>query len=365
MIISDDIYQFTFFVTITILVILGVTPSFKYKKLSSFPEMNLFIGTIFLLVIPILFIGLRNPFGSWKYLGDTYRYTLTYFRIQNDPSWISSKDLGFYYYMKFLSSFLNIQMFYLVTAILYVAPVYYAFSKWFKKYAYFALIIHVSSLSFWPFGINGMRNGLATSMFILALAFYHRKWIMIFLIALSISFHSSMLLPTFAFIIAHYYKNTKVLIKIWALSIVISFLIGKNIESSLKFLLTSSVGLFDNRVNFTGIKTSFIDSSSRFRIDFIFYGGLVIYLGYYFIYKLNYKDEFFKKIFNLYLIANTVWLYFIYFPYTNRIAYLSWFLIPVLAIYPIIFSKQQKNQSYLMAGSVSISLFFAWLVSFL
>lgn len=365
MIISDDIYQFTFFVSITILVILGVTPSFKYKSLTSFPDMNLILGTTLLLILPILFIGLRNPFGSWRYFGDTYNYTLIYQRIQNDPFWQPNKDLGFYFYMKTLSKFLSIQMFYLVTAILYVVPVYYAFLKWFKKYAYFALIIHVSSLSFWSFGINGMRNGLASSIFILALAFYHRKWIMLILMGISISFHTTMLLPAVAFLIVHFYNDTKVLLKIWAYSIVISFIIGKKIESSLKFLLTSSVGLIDDRVNFTGIKTSFIDSSSRFRIDFIFYGALVIALGYYFMFKLNYKDAFFKKLFNVYLIANTVWLYFIYFPYTNRIAYLSWFLIPVIAIYPIIYSTKQKNQSYLMAGSVTVSLIFAWLVTFL
>jgi len=90
------------------------------------------------------------------------------------------------------------------------------------------------------------------------------------------------------------------------------------------------------------------------------YSGLVIFLGYYFIYKLNFKDKFYLKIFNLYLIANTIWLYFIYFPFTNRIAYLSWFLIPVLAIYPIIYSTKLKNQSYFMAISVLSSLFFAW-----
>lgn len=358
--IPDQYYRITFFISITIIVILGVVPSFRYKKLSSFPDMNLVIGTILLLVIPILFMGLRNPYGSWKYFGDTSNYTRTFLKLQNDPLWKPNKDLGFYVYMKLISNFFSIQSFLFISILIYILPVYFAFLKWFKKYAYFALITFVSSMSFWAYGANGIRNGLATSIFILALAFFERKWLMIFLIMISISFHASMLLPTIALIIVHFYKNTNLLLKIWAISIPISFLIGRKLESSLKLVLTSSVGVFDHRANYGGPPVYFYLEPSKFRLDFIFYSGLVIFLGYYFIYKLNFKDKFYLKIFNLYLIANTIWLYFIYFPFTNRIAYLSWFLIPILAIYPIIYSTKLKNQSYFMAISVLSSLFFAW-----
>lgn len=363
--IPDQYYMISFFISITFLVAIGVVPSLKYKSLTSFPDANLVIGTILLLVIPILFIGLRNPFGSWRYLGDTYTYTLTFQRIQNNPLWVPDKDVGFYYYMRVLAGLFNVQTFYFITAVIYILPVYYGFRKWFGKYAYFALAIHVSSMSFWPFGINGMRNGLATSIFILALAFYHRRWVMIALIAISISFHSSLLLPAFALLAIQFFNNTKWLLRIWLTSVPLCFLFGKKIEAGLKLLMTSSVGSFDSRANFSDTTKNFFYVPSSFRIDFIFYSGIVVFLGYYFIFKLNFKNEFYQRIFNLYLISNTIWLYLIYFPYTNRIAYLSWFLIPVLAIYPIIYSTKLKNQSYFMAGSVSVSLFFAWIVSFL
>lgn len=362
--IADQYYMTTFFTVITVLAIIGALPLLRYRELEKFPEANLMIGTVLLLIVVTLFIGLRNPFGSWRYFGDTYKYTTIYQNIQNDPLWVSSKDYGFYYYMKFLANFFNIQMFFLITAVLYVFPVYYAFQKWFKKYAFFAVVLYVSSMSFWPFGINGMRNGLATSFFLFALAYYNRKWVMYMIIALSISFHTSMVLPTLALVIAQFYKNTKVLASIWLASIPISFLFGRKLLMVINFLVTSSIGLVDDRGDFSGIDSS-VFARSSFRIDFIFYSGIVIYLGYYFVYKLRFKNDFFSKMLNIYIITNTIWLYFIYFPYTNRVAYLSWFLIPVLVVYPIIYATNLKNQSYFMAGAIAISLFFVWILAYL
>lgn len=362
--IEDPYYMTAFFSTITVLSAIGSLPLLRHRELDKFPEANLLIGTITLLVVATLFIGLRNPYGSWRYFGDTYKYTLIYLNIQNDPLWTSGKDYGFFYYVKFIASFFNVQMFFLITSILYIFPVYYTFHKWFKKYAFFAVVLYVTSMSFWPFGINGLRNGLATSLFVFALAFYDRKWIMYGIIGLSISFHTSMILPTLALITVHFYNNTKVLIGVWLASVPISFLFGRQLITVINFLLSSSVGLVDERGDFNEVDSGLFAKSS-FRIDFIIYSAIVIYLGYYFIYKVKFNNKFYTKILNLYIIANTIWLYFIYFPYTNRVAYLSWFLIPILIIYPIVYATQLKNQSYFMAGSIAVSLFFVWLLGFL
>lgn len=353
-----------FFTTITVLSVIGMLPLLRYRELEEFPQENLMIGTTLMLTTVTLFIGLRNPNGSWIYFGDTYAYTLMYLKIQTDPSWVSNEDVGFYYYMKLMAKVFNIQTFYLITAILYVFPVYFSFYKWFNKYAFFAVLLFVTSMSFWPFGINGMRNGLATSFFIFALAFREKRIVMYIIIALSISFHTSMLLPTLALLITEFYNNTKLFLRIWLGSIVVSFLFGKSLMDGLNSILTSSIGQFDGRGDFSGVDAeSFATSSYRF--DFIIYSAIVICLGYYFIYKIQFKNKFFQTIFNTYIISNTIWMYFIYFPYTNRIAYLSWFLIPILIVYPIIYSSNLKNQSYFMAGSVTVSLIFVWLLAYL
>lgn len=362
--IEDQHYMTAFFTSITLLSAIGMLPLYRYRNIKKFPEENLLIGTVLLLVTVTLFIGLRNPNGSWLYFGDTYRYTIKYLKIQADPNWVTNKDYGFYYYMKLMAKIFNVQTFYLVTAFLYVFTVYFSFNKWFKKYAFFAIIMFVTSMSFWPFGINGMRNGLATSFFIFALAFKEKKVIMYGIIAISISFHTSMVLPTLALLGTEFYNNTKLLLKVWLGSIFVSFLFGRNLMNGLNSLLTSSIGQLDGRGDFSGVDASSFATSS-YRIDFIIYSATVIGLGYYFIYKLKFKDIFFDRIFNVYIISNTVWMYFIYFPYTNRIAYLSWFLIPILVVYPIIYAKNLKNQSFFMAGSVAVSLVFVWALAYL
>ena len=362
--IEDEYYMTSFFIFITVLSAIGVLPLLRYRELKKFPEANLLIGTLLLLVIVTLFIGLRNPFGNWLYFGDTHAYTLKYLKIQEDSSWVANKDFGFYYYMKLMAKVFNIQTFYLITAILYVFPVYFSFYKWFKKYAFFAVIMTVTSLSFWPYGINGMRNGLATSFFIFALAFKDKKWLMYGIIGISISFHTSMILPAAALLITELYKNTKLLLKLWLTSIPISFLFGRKLMGIVNFLVTSSIGQLDGRGDFSGVDNNAFASSS-FRIDFIIYSATVIYIGYYFIFKKQFKDPFFLKVFNIYIIANTVWLYFIYFPFTNRIAYLSWFLIPILIVYPIVYVNNLKNQSYFMASCIAVSLFFVWGLAYL
>lgn len=362
--IEDQYYMTSFFSAITIFAALGCLPLLRYKDLDKFPDINLILGTLLLLALSIMFIGLRNPFGSWRFYGDTYKYTQVFQKIQQDPTWISNKDAGFYNYMRFMAKYCNIQTFYFCTALLYVIPAYFSFYKWFKKYAFFAVVLFVSSMSFWPFGINGMRNGLATSFFIFALAFKDKKIIMYSIIALSITFHTSMVLPALALLVAEFYKNTKVLLILWFLSIPISFLLGKSIMNNLYQLLTLSIGRFDGRGDFSNVSANLFSSSS-YRIDFIFYSGITVALGYFFIYKQKFKAAFFTNIFNVYLIANTIWMYFIYFPYTNRIAYLSWFLIPILIVYPIVYSKKLNNQSYFMAGAVTVSLLFVWLLAYL
>lgn len=362
--IEDQYYMTSFFVSITVLSIIGALPLLKYRKLEKFPEANLLVGTVLLLLIVTLFIGLRNPAGSWRYFGDTYRYTLVFEKIKADPSWVSGKDLGFYFYMKVIAQFFNVQMFFLITAMLYVFPVFYAFYKWFKKHAFFAVVLFVTSMSFWPFGINGVRNGLATSFFIFALAFRDKRWLMYSIIGISISFHTSMVLPLLALVITEFYRNTKLLLKIWLISVPLSFLFGRRLLGVVNFLVTSSIGQLDGRGDFSDIESD-VFAASSFRIDFVIYSAVVIALGYYFLYRFKFRDAFYLKLFNIYLISNTIWLFFIYYPYTNRVAYLSWFLIPPLVVYPIIYLKGLKNQSYFMAGSIAVSLFFVWILAYL
>jgi hypothetical protein len=122
-----------------------------------------------LLLFTILYIGLRNPWVGPSEIGDTYAYTCAFMEYKTNmwaDRW-ADKDIGFDYFIRLCASFMSVSMFYLLCAFLYVFPVYITLKKWFGSLTIYALLIYVLAMSFFAFGINGVRNGLATSFFIL------------------------------------------------------------------------------------------------------------------------------------------------------------------------------------------------------
>lgn len=358
-----EIYTATYYLVLSITILLSILPLFFKKDIESFPKINLYVGTFLILILVLAFIGFRDPYASSKYFGDTIQYTSTYNQLDN-ATYGEKKDIGFYSLMVLCKSLMNIQSFYILCSLLYVIPVYYTFRKWFKEYAFFALILFVSSMSFWGFGVNGIRNGLATSLFIFALGFQGKIVITISLMVLSITFHSSLMLPFIAYLLTLKLTNTKILIKVWIFSVVISFFIGNQIEALLGDFFISSGFTDDKRLD--TYFSNEIDgeiADKRYRFDFIVYSGIPIAIGYFYKYKLLFNSIIYDRIFNLYLVANTVWVFLIYLAFTNRMAYLSWFLIPVVLVYPILVDKSILTKKSLLLGTIIVgSLAFTLLI---
>lgn len=364
--ISVEIYSTVYYCILSIVIILGILPLFFKPNLESFPSINLKATNFLLLIITILFIGLRDPFGSWRYLGDTSNYTNIFFNYMDDPIRNFKSDYGFYLLMFFSKEYLNIYIFYMLCAILYVVPIYLVCKKYFNEYALFAFIMFVSSMSFWSFGINGVRNGLATSFFLLGIYFYDKKWLLYALIILSLSFHKSLLLSLIAFVVAIRATNTILLIRIWLVLVVLSYFFGNQIETLVSDLLLNSGFVEDKRVD-----TYFSDEidgmfmERRYRLDFIIYSGIAILLAYYYKYKKGFQDAFYDRIVNTYIIANTIWVFLIYAAYTNRIAYLSWFIMPLVLVYPLLKQKDLvRNQNLFLGLTVLVSLVFSLILAF-
>lgn len=351
-----EIYSSFYYFILSIVILLGIFPLFFKPSLESFPTINLTVTNSILLIFTILFIGLRDPFGSWRYLGDTSHYTDIFFNYMDDPIYGIKSDYGFYLLMLFSKKYLNIYIFYIICAVLYVVPVFLVCKKYFKEYALFAFIMFVSSMSFWSFGINGVRNGLATSIFLLGIYFYDKKWIMYALMILSLSFHKSLILSFIAFILAIRATNTILLIRIWLTLVVVSYVFGSQVETIMSDLLLNSGLVEDKRVD-----TYFSDEldgefmERGYRIDFIIYSGIAILLAYYYKYKKGFQDVFYDRIVNTYIIANVIWIVLIYAAYTNRVAYLSWFIMPMVLIYPLLKQKDLVRNQNLYIGLIILS----------
>lgn len=359
--ILDEFYTSIYFITISICLLFVLAPLFKYGNLYQIPRSILNVNSVLLLLIVIGFIGFRNPWGDREFFGDTRAYTRMFELLSAGDDRESIRDPGFYYFMKFCSSIISIQWFYVLCAILYTLPPYLAFKRWFGKNALFGLSIFVVSMSFWSFGINGLRNGIATSLFLYAISLKRYSVMQIFFMGIAILFHASVILPIIAYVICHIYKNTKVLIALWLIMIPISYFLGSQIDVIMqKIALLGDSGV-DRTQNLFANELDGRSMVRGYRLDFILYSGIPILFGYIYIYKKRVKDVIYNQLFNVYLMSNIAWLFFIYAAFTNRIAYLSWFLMPVVMLYPLLKYRIIKKQNILIGCLIIGTLTFTLL----
>ena len=219
-------------------------------------------------------------------------------------------------------------------------------------------------MSFWGYGVNGIRNGIATSIFLLAITI-ERKIITAIFLFLAVSFHKSLLLPVVAYILTFVHNNTKTYLKIWLFSIPVSLVLGGFWET-----FFTSFGFFeDDRLSTyltdTDAEVMSQFSNTGFRWDFLLYSLTGIYAGWYFIVKKGYEDKMYRQIFNTYVLANAFWILVIRASYSNRFAYLSWFLLGIVTIYPLLKLKFFHNQHVRVAIILLATFAFTYLMYFL
>ncbi|STD53409.1 EpsG family protein [Empedobacter falsenii] len=359
--ISNAEYTPFYYLLITFFTFIFSLPLLKLKYVNNIPKIIERGGVFIFLIIPILFIGLRDPYDNDIYFGDTIRYTYFYEYLNRTEPY---KDIGYYIYMYFFKNILHfsIVLFYVSTAFLYVYIQYLAVKKMHLKNTLYLLIVIVTTMSFWNYGVNGIRSGLASALFLYGLTLSN-KYVRIILFISSFLIHKSFLLPIAIFYLVPLYGNVKFYIRIWIIAVFISIAIGPLIlnfvSSNLSFLISES----DDRVNTYIANSSTSTEGGRFRIDFILYSMIPIILAYYYIFYKKYNNNFYTRILKLYILTNTIWILLIYANFTNRFAYLSWVLIPILLIYPLI--KQNnllKNQNLFLWCIIILNMGFTLLM---
>jgi hypothetical protein len=313
---------------------------------------------VFILIVIILYMGLRPISGA--YFGDMGTYANVFQNYAESGGPFFNQDLGFNIFMLGCAKIMNVNMFFLLCAFLYVFPLYLASQKLFRSYWLYAFLILVGSFSFWAFGTNGIRNGIATSLILLAFAYSDRKIVMIVLMFVAVSFHKSMIIPIAAFIITLFYKDSKKLFYFWLLCIPLSLMAGGFFES-----LFSHIGLSDARTSYLTAGNVNDDQFSHtgFRWDFLLYSATGIYAGWYFIFKRNFKDPLYHQFFNIYIIANAFWILIIRSNFSNRFAYLSWFMLGVIIIYPFLKRQFFKNQYQVLDSIIFLYFIFTYVMN--
>lgn len=312
-----------------------------------------FMGT-FILLFLTLYMGLRPMSG--KYFVDMVTYGRIYNSYAAGGEITIKGDLFFHQFMKLCSTIFSVNIFFLICEIIYIVPLYIVSKKFFSKYWFYAFFMFVVSFSFWTYGVNGIRNGMATSLFLLAISYRNKKSVLIPVIILSCLFHQTMLLPASAYVLTLFVKKPKWYMYGWLLAIPLSLALGSFWEN-----LFAQLGFADERLSgyLTGDKHEAFANTS-FRFDFLFYSSFAVVSGAYFIFKKKYKDPIFIQLFNIYLTTNAFWILVIRANFSNRFAYLSWFLMPLVIIYPFLKKTFFKKQHIVIGKTLLFYFLFTF-----
>lgn len=294
------------------------------------------------ILLGIVVVGFITFFPA-DYGSDKVRYLELFENLETNTY---SKDIGWIYYNKLIKLFFNNSgVFFFITAIFYFSSNYAFLNRLVKKeYVFYLLIATVGALGFFSYGVNTIRAGIGLSFFLLAIV-SRKKFLFVLFAIFSVLIHKSMLIPIAAFFITRIYKNTKYYLWGWLAFLIVSIINVNTVSDFLKTTFAES----DERVDiYIGVETSELYNAG-FRIDFLLYSVLPLLLGTFYIFKLKFNDKFYIHLFNVYVVVNSFWLLLIRIPFTDRFAYLSWFLIPFIVLYPMFKIENLTNRHIKLA----------------
>ena len=318
-------------------------------------------ASLILLFVVTLYMGLRPVSG--RYFGDmaTYKRYFEAYATGDSVNFLGS-DILWHVFMKACSAIMTAQLFFLLCAFLYIAPLYIASKKWLGVDRYLLFLMFLGSFSFWAYGTNGIRNGIATSLFVLAISINDKKLFRYVLFTVSFFIHASLIIPIAAFVLTVFYKNPKHYLLGWLAAIPLSLILGSFWET-----FFASLGFAEDRLSYLteGNVNNDYFASTGFRWDFVIYSAFAVYAGYYFIVKRKFKDAIYIQLFNIYVTANAFWILVIRANFSNRFAYLSWFLMAVIIFYPFFKQRFFTNQQKVLAYTLFVYFGFTYMMRFI
>ena len=327
------------YLPIVILLFLGFTVWTK-RKLVSFP----FYISAFLCVVMILAITALPD----DYSIDKPRYIRLF---RNSYLWgmpDEYKDPGWIYYVTHSAKYLNnnVTLFFLITASVYVFS-YLIFARhYFKKDSFYFIVMSMGCLGFGAYATNTIRAGFAISFMMLAFVF-RKKIFMLPLMFCAVMLHRSMIIPALGFIITEFINKKWIFCLIWLFCFVLSV---TNVDIS-SFL--EEFHFVDYRIEASMESVELYKKG--FRLNFLIYSVIPLLISFYNIFKYDIHDKLLQRMVNTYLLANALWLLAIRIHYSDRLAYLSWFLIPFITLYPVIkYKDKYNNPNRLVIGIMSI-----------
>lgn len=310
----------------------------------SFDYRPLLLFSVFFIIL----FGLRPISG--RYFGDTRVYANRFEMLQNygilnaDGSDDVGADWLFDIILKVCVEIMDVHLWLLLLMCCYIILIYKGCKKIDRKHGALLMLFCIGSFEFYTFSVNGVRNGIACSIMIMAIAALCKRKIVVaaILCFIATGFHKSAILPAATLFFSYYVRNPKYMFIAWLTAIGVSLAVGGQIDAML------STMSYDERLagNLQGDEADGVIMEHRFRWDFLLYSSMPIILAWYTIFKRKLFDCTYLVLLGTYMYANAFWVLAIRAIFSNRIAYLSWFIYPIVLAYPLLnFEVFKKNHS--------------------
>lgn len=362
------LYEYIYLLLVSIMTAVIASRYRNASGIGTYAEKGGEAANVILVLLLILFIGVRPI--DWRYFGDTINYANHYLRyLDGTPfSFTWEGDLVFDNWFAWVGSKrLGLSFFFTTIAAVYFGAAYLGIRKLFPNNKLAAYLVFLAAFSTYSYAVNGIRAGAAASLFICAMGYREKLRVCIPLILISWGVHHSMQVPVVAFVLTLFFKNPKwyyygwmfcLLMAIAHVDFFVDLFADFTDEKGASYLMVR-----DNR-NF--------DYGGRggFRLDFVLYSVVPVIIGYYTEIKKKVRiSALYRDLMHLYLCINGVWMLCMYANFTNRIAYLSWFLYPIVLVYPFLNgdwgAKRYRMFSKTMVYHLMFTLFMELIYGFL
>lgn len=351
------LYQYIYLLLVTILTAVSVSRYRNVSGIGNYAEKGGEAANVILVLLLTVFIGVRPISGI--YFGDTINYANYYlsyldgspfsFTWENDPvfanwfAWVGSKRLG-------------LTFFFTTIAAVYFGAAYLGIRKLFPNNKLAAYLVFLAAFSTYSYATNGIRAGAAASLFICAMGYRKKLLVCIPLILISWGVHHSMQLPVVAFLLTLFFKNPRWYYYGWMFCLLMAF-------AHVGFFADLFAGFTDETGANYLMSRSQSDSDyggrGGFRIDFVLYSAAPVIIGYYTEIKKKVRiPALYGDLMHMYLCINGVWMLCMYATFTNRIAYLSWFLYPIVLVYPFLNGAWGAKRYRIFSKAMTYQLLF-------
>lgn len=347
------LYSTIYYIVVTILTIFAVSSYQSAKDVSDTGSNDKNLLGYILPVLMSLFIGFRPISGRFV---DMFNYSQVYhYLIYGHPFNLDLESENFIFDNLFNwlgANYYSITVFFVIMSFCYFMFAYRACELLFKSQAFLAFVVFLGAFSTFSYATNGIKAGAAASFFLCALGYRNSIPKAALFLLLSLGFHHSMIMPVVAYIAAFFVRNTKYYFGFWVFSLLIALL-------HISFFQELFAGMADERGSLY-LNNTFGNWGGKtgFRFDFVLYSALPVVIGYFAIFVYKLKSTTYSFLFNVYLLTNAVWMLCMYAAFTNRIAYLSWFMYPVVTIYPFFCPQFMPAQKKRLKQVVWLQLLF-------